>query len=99
MPINCSKIKSYIGFAKRSRQFILGISAIEKYIGSCEIILFSSSLARSSAEKLLNLAKKKNVLIFCLDQHDMTEIVENANIKAIAITDKNLSAAIKNVLD
>lgn len=99
MPINCSKIKSYVGFAMRSRQFILGTDAIEKYIGKCEIILTSNSLSNSSAESINKLANKKSVPIYCLDQQDLADVVGNANIKAIAITDKNLSDAIKNVLD
>lgn len=99
MLANCSKIKSYIGFAKKSRNIVFGTDDILKLIKKCQLILISESLSESSTKKIEATAQKFNLKVNILTKEDFFEIIENENIKAIAITDRNLSDAIKIQLD
>lgn len=99
MCLNCCKIKTYIGFAKRSKTIIYGVDDIEKQIGRCGVILFSSALSESSAKNLERLATKKHIQIYKLEEEDFNQKLDSIVIKAVAITDKNLSEAIKKELD
>lgn len=95
----CCKIRAYIGFAKKSRNIIYGVDEIIKVPKKCELVLISDALALSSKEKLLTTLKKCNVSHYILAASDFALKIESEYIKAIAITDKNLSDAIKKELD
>ena len=96
---NCSKIKTYIGFAKRSKTIIYGVDEIIEAIKKSEIILVSDALSQSSLEKLQKTATKNKKQIFVLAENEFNQHLNSLFIKAIAITDKNLSDAIKKELD
>lgn len=96
---NCSKIKTYIGFAKRSRTVVFGVDEIIKEIKKCECILASSTLSQSSLQKLQKFAAKIKQKVYLLAENKFNHNLDNEFIKAIAITDKNLSDAIKKELD
>ena len=89
------KIKSYIGFAIKSRHIKYGVDDITK-MKHANIILFSHSLAESSREKLMGFAKRTKSDIFELD--DLFEIMGNENVKAIAVTENGLACAIKKIM-
>ncbi len=94
-----SKIKAYIGFAKKSRNIIFGSDDIIKNIKKAKLVLVSSLLGSSSFEKLKNEAKKQKIKIIVLNSDDYNELFDSEFIKATAITDANLSDAIKIILD
>ena len=96
---NCSKIKTYIGFAKRSKNIIYGVDEIIKAIKKCEVIMVSSALAKSSLEKLQKIATKSKKNIYIVAESEFNNQLNSIFIKAIAITDKSLSDAIKKELD
>lgn len=96
---NCSKIKTYIGFAKRSRTVIFGVDEIIKTLKKCELILASSALSQSSLEKLQKSAAKIKRNVYVIAEEEFNQNLNSVFIKAIAITDKNLSDAIKKELD
>ena len=95
MLANYSKIKSYIGFSKKSRNIIYGTDDILKLMKKCYIVICSNSLSRNSLNKLEMGAQKESLKIYILENNEFNDIIENGNIKAVAITDKNLSDAIK----
>ena len=96
---NCCKIKTYVGFAKKSRKIILGADDIIKAIKVAKLIIVSDSLSSSSLDKLSKAAKKYHIDIFTLKEDEFFNLIDSVFIKAIAITDKNLSDAIKIQLD
>lgn len=96
---NCCKIRTYLNFAKRARNIIYGADDIIKSIKKCHIILASDNLGSSSLEKLKNVAQKSKLRICVLEANFFKDKIESETIKAVAITDKNLSDAIKNELD
>ena len=96
---NCCKIKAYLGFAKKSRNIIYGVDDIIRLKNKCQLVIISSSLAESSFEKLKTNLQKNNISVVVLNEEKFIKNLDSENIKAIAITDKNLSDAIKNQLD
>ena len=95
---NCCKIKTYIGFAKKSRNVIYGVDDIIKLIKKCDLILAAGNLAESSFSKLSITAQKNNKQVYVISEQDFEDCFDSKFIKAAAITDKNLSDAIKNGL-
>lgn len=92
-----SKIKTYIGFAIKSRKIKFGVDDIIK-LKNAEIILVSDSLGESALKKLNAYSLKKGVQVEVLNSADFFELMQNENIKAAAILDKNLAVAIKKNL-
>ena len=82
------KIKSYIGFAKKSRKIAFGLNmALAK---NSKLILVDESISEDSLNKLNKICKN----IAVLKSEDYQKLQENA--KVIAILDKNLANAIEN---
>lgn len=94
MNLEVNKIKTYIGFAIKSRSIILGVDDIAKS-KKTHIILYSVTLGDSSKDKLIKFANNNKVEHYEFETQVFDELFENKNIKAIAITDKNLALAIK----
>ncbi len=88
-----NKISSYIGFAKKSKQVVLGTDNILKS-NKTRIVLISSSLSIIAKKKL-----EKNNKVFVLKESDFEDMVSLPGVKALAITDENLANAIKNILE
>ena len=88
-----SKIKTYIGFAIRSRQIIYGVDDIIKrdFKG---LVMMSNALAESSANKLKNHVTYAGGQVLSFEAEEFAELF-GENIKAAAITDNNLAVAIK----
>lgn len=89
-----SKIKTYIGFAIRSRQIIYGVDDIIKrdFKG---LVLMSDALAESSANKLKNHINYAGGQVLSFEAEEFAELLGDLNIKAAAILDTNLAVAIK----
>ncbi len=97
MENNISKIKTYLGFAIKSRKVRFGVDDIMK-LKKADLILVSDSLTESGQQKINTFAKNHSVYVKSLNQEEFAEIVNNINIKAAAILDKNLADAIKKNL-
>ena len=94
MNLQIPKIKSYIGFAIRSREITYGVDDIVKTKKS-KIILASKDLGESSLSKLNKFADSKNIEEILFDSATYAEIMQNENIKAASVENKNLAEAIK----
>ena len=96
---NCCKIKAYLGFAKKSSNIVFGVDDIIRCLGKCQLVIVSKALKESSLAKLEKAMINCSAKIIILNEKDFCDKVESELIKAIAITDKNLSDAIKKELD
>ena len=63
-----------------------------------KLILASKELGESSLSKLKGFADSKNIEVILFDSADFAEVVQNENIKAVSIENKNLAEAIKKNL-
>ena len=97
MKINTSKIKTYVGFAVKSRKIRYGVDDILK-LKNADLIIVSDSLAESGMKKLEAFADRKSVSLIKLSEEDFFEVVQNISIKALAVLDENLADAIKKNL-
>lgn len=97
MSLKREKIKSYIGFAIKSRNIIFGTDSIVAS-RKVKLILVSDSLSESSLKELNQFAEKKKILIEKLANEEFFELTCKQQVKAIAITDENLASAIKTNL-
>ena len=94
---NLSKIKTYVGFAIKSRKIKFGVDDILK-LKNAELIMVSDSLAESGMKKIEAFADRKSVSLIKLSEEDFFEVVQNISIKALAVLDENLADAIKKNL-
>jgi len=89
------KISSYVGFAIKSRNVLVGQSIIKQ---NKTKQIYCIILCSSASENLINLAQnvatKQNCKIITVD--NLEEITHKDGIKIIAITDENLGNAIIN---
>lgn len=92
-----SKIKTYIGFAIKSREIKYGVDDIIK-MRNPKLIIASELLGESSLEKLKKFSKTKNLEVILLGKDVFFELMQNESIKAIAIENSNLAEAINKNL-
>ncbi|MBR3885554.1 MAG: hypothetical protein IKJ33_03720 [Clostridia bacterium] len=97
MKINTSKIKTYVGFAIKSRKIKFGVDDILK-VKNAKLIIVSNSLAESGMKKLEPFANRNLIEIIKLSEDEFLEVVQNISIKALAVLDENLAEAIKKNL-
>lgn len=96
MDSKVNKIKTYVGFAIKSKQIKFGIDEIlkNKFL---DLILVSSELAESSKSKLENFASKTHSKLIELEQNQIDFVLNKTGVKVFAITNKGLADAIKNL--
>ena len=87
---NIQKIKTYVGFAIKSRNIIYGVDSIKD--SNVGVIVYSDALAENSRAKLLEFAKE--IPAYKITQKEMEEILNCSKIKAFAIKSKDLACAI-----
>lgn len=97
MSLEINKAKSYLGFAIKSRAIKFGVDDIIK-MKSAKLIIVSDELKESSEKKVLSYSQKNNIELLKLTLDDFQKLLDNNNIKAVAITDENLAAQIKKNL-
>ena len=97
MSLEINKAKTYIGFAIKSRAIKYGIDDICK-CKKAELIIVSSSLQESSTKKVTAFATQNRIDLLNLSLDDFENLLDNKNVKAVAILDKNLALAIKKNL-
>lgn len=97
MEFNAEKVKTYVGFAIKSRKIKFGVDDILKS-KKTSLILVSEALGGSGTKKLDGYALKNSVDLIKLNSEEFQCIVQNISVKAIAILDNNLADAIKKNL-
>ena len=88
-----NKIISYIGFANKSNNLIVGQTPIKR----CTKQLYLILVCDSASENLKNLAKNTAIKHNCewiVTKPNLSELANLKDIKIIGLTDENLSKAI-----
>ena len=94
--MNQSKIKTFIGFAIKSRAIVYGVDAIKEK--NVKVIFFSEGLSETSKNSCKKFAEKNSCDYYQLTDEQMLELTYNEKIKAFAITNVDLAnAIIKNM--
>ena len=88
-----NKIISYIGFAKKSNNLVVGQTPIKR----CSKKIFLILVCNTASDNLKNLAKNTAIKHNCqyiITQPNLSELASLKDIKIIGLTDENLSKAI-----
>lgn len=92
------KLRTYIGFAKKSRSIIYGVDNFEKK--HVDLILISNTLGINARKKCEKIADKNSIRIFELQRSELCEMgFEDEQIKAMAIINFQLAKAIEEQLN
>jgi len=88
-----NKIISYIGFANKSNNLVVGQTPIKRCTKQLHLIL----VCNSASDNLKNLAKNTAIKHDCeviITKPNLSELANLKDIKIIGLTDENLSKAI-----
>ena len=88
-----NKIISYIGFANRSNNLVIGQTPIKR----CTKQLYLILVCNTASDNLKNLAKNTAIKHKCdviITKPNLSELANLKDIKIIGLTDENLSKAI-----
>ena len=93
-----SSIKTYIGFANKSRAVVKGIDDILRTRKRIYLILCTSDVMENSREKIKDYSIKKEIPIKEIEREILNEL-NIGGVKILGITDKNLACAITNSIN
>ena len=88
-----NKIISYIGFAKKSNNLIVGQTPIKRCLKQLYLVM----VCDSASDNLKNLAKNTAIKHNCeiiITKPNLSKLANLKDIKIIGLTDENLSKAI-----
>lgn len=86
------KIISYIGFANKAKQLLVGQSIIKSYKNDIYLILLDKSASENLISLATNSAKKHNCELLTVD--DLSQLTNILDVKIVALTNESLSQAI-----
>ena len=92
-----SKVKTYIGFAKKSGKIKIGTDNILAYKKN-SVIIFSRDISDNAKNKLVNYKSKTGSTLVEIGNNLIISLLDSESIKAISIIDKSLGDACVNVL-
>lgn len=93
-----SKIKTYVGFAIKKGDVVLGLDNIKKSKKAPKLVIIASDASEKTKKETKFCCQKINaVLIEC--GKSVEELVEKPGVKVFAMSDNNLIKAILQNLD
>ena len=90
-----NKTISYLGFAQKSNNCIMGQTALKKSKKQLYLIMVCNSASENLKNLAKNLANKHNCE-FIISKVELKELIKFDDIKILGLTDENLSKAIIN---
>ena len=89
-----NKIETYLGFCIRARKIIFGVEMLERQKKGVKLLMADSAIGKNSLKPTLQAREKFGCPLIMTDENLLGEILHRPAVKAIAITDENLAAAI-----
>lgn len=86
------KIISYIGFANKSRQLLIGQSIIKNYQQDIYLILLDETASENLVSLAVNSANKHNCEL--IKVKNLPALTNISDVKIVALTNESLSKAI-----
>lgn len=96
------KINSYMGFARKSGNLVMGSGTCRTYLPKKKIklLIITEDTAQNSKEKLIKAAQKYNVTYRIYgDSEELSHIVGNPGRTVFGILDKNFAEVILGEID
>lgn len=89
-----SKIETYLGFCIRSRKIVFGAESIEKLRKGVYLLVIDGGVGKNSLKSVLLAQERLQCPIIASNAGALGETLHRPAVKAAAVTDKNLAAAI-----
>lgn len=90
-----NKIISYLGFAKKSNNCIMGQTALKNNSKQLFLIIVDTTASENLKDLAVNIAKKHKCELI-ISKVSISELIRYSEVKIIGLTDENLSKAIIN---
>ena len=90
-----NKIISYLGFAQKSNNCVMGQTALKKSKKQLYLIMVCNTASENLKNLAKNLANKHNCE-FIISKVELKNLIKFDDIKILGLTDENLSKAIIN---
>lgn len=94
-----SKIETYLGFCIRARKIIFGVEMIERQKKGVYLLIVDGSIGKNSLKPTLQAKERFGCPLLETTAGGLGETLHRPAVKAVAITDNNLAAAILSVVD
>jgi len=88
------KIKSYIGFAIKSKSIIFGLDTIKEK--KVNLIVYANSMSESSKKSIKIISEKQKCPCYEIQDDEMLNLTNQEKIKAFGIMNIELAKAIIN---
>lgn len=88
-----NKIISYLGFAQKSNNCIMGQTALKKSTKQLKLILVCNSASENLKDLAKNLANKHGCEMI-ISRVELKNLIKFEDVKIVGLTDENLSKAI-----
>ncbi|MBQ8615046.1 MAG: hypothetical protein IJ415_00540 [Clostridia bacterium] len=88
-----NKIISYLGFAQRSNNCVMGQTALKKCLKQLHLVIVCDTASLNLKNLAKNLANKHKCELI-ISQVELKTLLNKNDIKIVGITDENLSKAI-----
>ena len=90
-----NKLISYLGFAKKSNNCVMGQTALKNNTKQLYLIIVDTSASENLINLAENLSKKQNCELI-ISKFPISDLIRYTEVKIIGLTDENLSKAIIN---
>ncbi len=89
-----NKIETYLGFCIRARKIIFGTEMISRQKKGVHLLIFDGGMGANSLKIMINAQKTLSCPLLQTDKGLLGEWLHKSSVKAAAITDEHLAAAI-----
>ncbi len=89
-----NKIQSYLGFCIRARKIIFGAEMIDRQKKGVKLLICDGSIGANSFKSVMKAKERLFCPLYQTEKGQLAEWVCRPNVKAVAITDEHLAAAI-----
>ncbi len=93
-----NKIKTYFGFAIKSRNIIYGGDNLLASRSKIYVVLCSKDINRTALKSVQEYCENKRIKLFLLETEFIEEVSQKMNCKCVAVCDRNLANGIINEL-
>ncbi len=88
-----NKIISYLGFAQKSNNCIMGQTALKKTMKQLHLIIVCNSASQNLKDLAKNIANKHKCK-FIVSNVPLSDLIKFDDVKIVGLTEENLSKAI-----
>ncbi len=89
-----NKIETYLGFCIRSRKIIFGTEMISRQKKGVKLLVMDGGIGANSLKEMVKAKETLSCPLLLTEVGALAQWVHRPNVKAVAITDESLAAAI-----